>query len=304
MSDLPEAAERRLVGGAFSSGLSVSDFAACLEMGLEPVGLVQGYCVMHEGAYAMGGVLSRNISPFGASGSLSPSGSGYVQNYQCPHGMISTEHRAWGQNYEQTWVQDAWNQGFTSAFQRMLEEATTLGADGVVGVIDSQLPLGDVGAIEFHVWGTAVKVLDTPAPTSAPWTTYLAGQRLAKVFEAGYVPVSVIAAVSSVRVWAYCVTEYLMEGFAGSMWTNSSNSSNAIEIDQIVTAQSWSRQKVRSLARAQLRGDALHGADLRLAEREFQKGDLQIEAILRGNRIRRFKDFDPLPIPQPTVRLS
>ena len=296
--DLPEAAERRLAGGAFSSGLSVSDFGACLEMGLEPVGLVQGFCAMHQGAYAMGGTLSRNLSPFGGSGS------GYVQNYQCPHGMISNEHRMWGQNYEQTWVQDAWNQGFTSAYDRMLEEATTLGAHGVVGVIDTQMPLGDVGVIEFHLRGTAVKVLDMPAPTSSPWTTYLAGQRLAKVFEAGYVPISIVATVSSVRVWAYCVTEYLMEGFGGSMWTNATNSSSPIEIDQIVTAHTWSRQRVRSLARTQLRGDALHGAAVQLAQREFQKGDLEIEALLRGNRIRRFKDFDALPVPQPTVRLS
>jgi hypothetical protein len=218
--------------------------------------------------------------------------------------MISNEHRMWGQNYEQTWVQDAWNQGFTSAYERMLEEAATLGAHGVVGVIDTQMPLGDVGVVEFHVRGTAVKVLDTPAPTSSPWTTYLAGQRLAKVFEAGYVPVSIVAAVSSVRVWAYCITEYLMEGFAGSMWSNATSSSSAVEIEQIVTAQTWSRQRVRSLARAQLHGDALHGADLRSSEREFEKGDLEIEAVLRGNRIRRFKDFDPLPVPQPTVRLS
>ena len=296
--DLPEAAERRLASGAFSSGLSVSDFGACLEMGLEPVGLVQGFCAMHQGNYAMGAGLSRSLSPYGGAGG------GYVQNYQCPHGFISNEHRAWGQNYEQTWVQDAWSHGFTSAYQRMLEEATTLGAHGVVGVIDTETPLGDVGVTEFHVRGTAVKVLDTPAPTSSPWNTYLAGQRLAKVFEAGYAPVSIVASVSSVRVWAYCVTEYLMEGFAGSMWTNAPNASSAVEIDQIVTAQTWSRQRVRSAARAQLHGDALHGADLRLVEREFEKGDLEIQAVLRGNRIRRFKEFDALPVPQPTVRLS
>ena len=28
------------------SGLTVPDFAACLQMGLQPVGFVQGYCVM------------------------------------------------------------------------------------------------------------------------------------------------------------------------------------------------------------------------------------------------------------------
>jgi uncharacterized protein YbjQ (UPF0145 family) len=297
-NDLPEAAERRFAQDAFSSGLSVSDFAACLELGLEPVGLVQGFCAMQQGVYAMGGALSRSLSPYGGSDG------GYVQNYQCPHGMISNEHRMWGQNYEQTWVESAWNEGFTSSYTRMLEEAAQLGAHGVVGVIDTESRLGDVGVIEFHVRGTAVKVLDAPASSASPWNTYLAGQRLAKVFEAGYVPVSIVASVASVRVWAYCVTEYLMEGFGGSMWTNNANNVNSIEIEQIVTAKTWSRQSVRSSARAQLHGDALHGAELRLVEQEHEKGDLEIQAVLRGNRIRRFKDFDPLPVPKPTVRLS
>lgn len=291
-SDLPEAVERRLSDGAFSSGLSVSDFAACLELGLEPVGLVQGFCAMQQGAYSMGG-LSRSLAPYGGAQG------GYVQNYQCPHGMVPGEHRMWGQNYQQTWVESAWGQGFTSSYSRMLEEATLLGAHGVVGVVDTVSRLTDATVTEFHMWGTAVKVLGTPAATSTPWNTYLAGQRLAKVFEAGYVPVSIIASVASIRVWAYCVTEYLMESVG--MW---SNSTGPTEIEQIVTAMSQARFMARTSARDQLHGDALHGANLQLGEREFEKGDLEIEVVLRGNRIRRYKDFDPLPVPKPTVRLS
>jgi hypothetical protein len=45
-TDIPEAAARRFAEGAFTSGLTVPDFAACLQMGLEPVGYVQGFCVM------------------------------------------------------------------------------------------------------------------------------------------------------------------------------------------------------------------------------------------------------------------
>ena len=50
-SDVPEAAPRRLESGSFSSGLTVPDFAACLQMGLRPVGLVQGFCAMQWGWY-------------------------------------------------------------------------------------------------------------------------------------------------------------------------------------------------------------------------------------------------------------
>ncbi|MCU1362236.1 MAG: hypothetical protein JWM55_64 [Acidimicrobiaceae bacterium] len=292
-TDLPEAAQRRLSEGAFSSALGVSDFAACLEMGLEPVGLVQGFCAMQQGSYMMGG-LSRSLSPYGGSAG------GYVQNYQCSHGMISNEHRTWGQNYEQTWVETAWMQGFTSSFSRMLEEAGELGAHGVVGVVDTVTRLTDAKVLEFHMVGTAVKVLDAPAPTTPPWSTYLAGQRLSKLFEAGLVPVSIIASISSIRVWAYCTTEFLMGG-AGTMLRNSSGPQ---EIDQIVSAKSQARFIARSNVRAQLGSDSLRGANLELGEWEFERGDYEFQAVLRGNRVRRFKNFDPLPVPRATVRLS
>jgi uncharacterized protein YbjQ (UPF0145 family) len=297
-SDLPEAAQRRLTSGAFSSGLSVSDFAACLEMGLEPVGLVQGFCAMQVANYAMGsytmGGFGQGVTPYGGAEG------GYVQNYQCPHGVISAEHRMWGQNYQQTWVESAWRDGFNSAFVRMMEEAQAIAAHGVIGVVDSVQPLSDTGVVEYHLTGTAVTLRDGPAPTSNVWSTYLAGQRLAKIFEAGYAPVSIVASVSSIRVWASCITAYLMEG-TNFGW---SNNAEPTEVDQIVSAQTNARDIVRAKARSQLHGDALHGASMDVATREFSRGDLQIEIRLRGNRIRRFKDFDPLAVPKPTVRLS
>jgi uncharacterized protein YbjQ (UPF0145 family) len=293
--DLPEAAERRLSEGSFSSGLSVSDFAACLDMGLEPVGLVQGFCAMQWSTYTMGGQLQRNIAPYGGSHG------GYVENYQCPHGMISGEHRMWGQNYQQSWVESSWMQGFSSAYSRMIEEATQLGATGVVGILDTEEALVDRSIIEFHVRGTAVKLSDAPPSTAPPWTTFLAGQRLTKVIEAGYAPVSIVAALSSVRVWAYCITEYLMGGGGASMWSNNTSS---VEIDQIVRAKSAARVLARTYVRDQLEGDALHGATLVATNREYESGDLEIQTVMRGNRIRRFKEFDALAAPLRTVRLS
>jgi hypothetical protein len=293
-SDLPEAAQRRLSEGAFSSGLSVNDFAACLEMGLEPVGLVQGFCAMQWGAYGVG-FMQRGMTPYGGGQG------GYVENYQCPHvGMYGGEHRMWGQNYQQTWIENAWNEGFSSAYTRMLEEAGDLHADGIVGVLDSQSSLTEAGIIEFHLTGTAVKLKGAPVATTAPWTTYLAGARLAKLFEAGFAPVSVIVAVSSIRVWAYCMTEYLMGG--GGAFVMNQNFAPQ-EIDQIVRAQIAARTIARKNVHEQLHGDSLHGADLSVMEREFEGGDLEVQTLLRGNRVRRFKTFEALPVPQPTVRL-
>jgi hypothetical protein len=298
--DLPEAAERRFTDGAFTSGLTVPDFAACLQMGLEPVGYVQGFCVMQWQWYGMG-------SPFGMGGTLGGYGSpyggqarGYSESWQCPHGFVSAEHRGWGQNYEQSWIEDAWRQGFDGAYGRMLEEAAEAGAHGVVGVTDTSQPLGDMGVLEFRVQGTAVRVADGQPPADGrPWTTYLAGQRLAKSVEAGFAPVSIAASVASVRVWAYCVTEYLTEGSTGS-WGYQTGTA---EIEQTSKAHMAVRRIAREQIRAQLGHDSLHGASMITSERELGQGDAELQCILRGNRVRRFRAFDPLPAPRPTVRL-
>src|SRR5271167_1885487 len=120
--NLPEAAVRRLESSAFSSGLSVPDFAACLQLGLEPVALVQGFCVMQWGWYGAGSGYMRGMSPYVGAGGRNDGS--YSETYRCPHGYVSNEHRTWGQNLEQPWVEAAWRQGYGSAFNRMLEEAT------------------------------------------------------------------------------------------------------------------------------------------------------------------------------------
>jgi hypothetical protein len=296
-ADLPEAAVRRFADGAFTSGLSVPDFAACLQLGLEPVGFVQGFCVMQWQFYGMGAGLGMG---FGGYGPQYANTGGYSENYQCPHGMVSAEHRSWGQNYEQTWVEDAWTEGFTSSYSRMVEEAAEAGAHGVVGVVDTSYPLADMGVLEFKVQGTAVRVTDGDPPHGGqPWTTYLAGQRLAKLVEAGYAPVSIAASAASVRVWANCVTENLTEG-SNSMYGMATPGS---EIDQTVKAHTAVRRLARRRVRDQLDHDSLHGAALVTTSRELGQGDAELQCILRGNRVRRFKEFDPMPPPVPTVRL-
>jgi hypothetical protein len=290
VDDLPEAAGRRFADGAFTSGLTVPDFAACLQMGLEPVGYVQGFCVMKWG-----------YQGYELRAGWRPKGSDYSETWRCPHGMVSMEHRMWGQNCEQPWVARSWGRGFASAYGRMVEEARSLGAHGIVGVVDTTAPLSDLGVLEFRIQGTAVRVADGPAPIGKRvWTTYLAGQRLAKLVEAGFAPISVAAAMASVRVWAYCVTSYLTEG-SNSPW---GNQSPGAEIEQTAKAHMAVRRLAREHVRSQLGEDSLHGASLKTSTRELGEGDTELQCILRGNRVRRFKSFDPLPVPRPTVRLS
>lgn len=291
---LPEAAQRRLSSGAFSSGLSTPDFAACLAMGLRPVGLVQGFCVMKWSWYGAGSPYFQGSSPYSSGGGE------YAETYRCPHGFVSAEHRTWGQNYEQTWVESAWSQGFGSAYARLVDEAVSVGAHGVIGIVDTTRLLSDLSVTEFHILGTAVVVEGgEPPPDGRPWTTYLAGQRLAKLIEAGYMPVALAAAMTSVRVWAYCMTDYLMEG-RNFTW----GGAGAQEVDQVVRAHMAVRQLARRRVRDQLGADSLHGARMSTSLRELGEGDEVVECTLRGTRVRRFKDFDPLPAPRPTVRLS
>jgi uncharacterized protein YbjQ (UPF0145 family) len=296
-TDLPEAAVRRLESSAFSSGLTVPDFAACLDLGLRPLGLVQGFCVMRWGWYGAGSGYMRGVNPYTFGAQI---GDAYAETYRCQHGFVSAEHRMWGQNLEQTWVEDAWTQGYGSSYNRMLEEATALGAHGVIGVVDRVSNLADTGTTEFHFLGTAITVEDGPPPAGGvPWTTYLAGQRLTKSIEAGFMPVAVVAAMASVRVWAYCMTEYLMEGSRAWGGPNAPR-----EVDQVSKAHMAVRQLARKHVRRQLSGDTLHGARIEVVKRELAQGDEVIDCTLRGNRMRRFKDFDVVPPPRPTVRLT
>src|ERR1700684_3209601 len=88
--DLPAAGLRPPAGSTLSSGLSGPDFAACLDLGLEPVALVQGFCVMQWGWYGPGSGYGRGVSPYMA-GQQTPGS--YSETYRCPHGFVSNEHR-------------------------------------------------------------------------------------------------------------------------------------------------------------------------------------------------------------------
>jgi hypothetical protein len=296
---LPEAALRRLQSDTFSSGLSVPDFAACLDLGLQPVALVQGFCVMQWGWYGQGSSFMRTMTPYGF-GPQYPDA--YSESYRCPHGMVyGGDHRVWGQNLEQPWVEQAWSGGYMTAYTRMLEEARTHGAHGIIGVVDRVSNVADRGTTEFHFLGTAVTVEGGPPPAGgAPWSTYLAGQRLTKSIEAGFMPISVVASLASVRVWAYCMTEYLMEGSVSM----GMGSTRPVLVEQVSRAHMAVRQLARKHVRQQLAGDELHGARIEVIGRELSQGDEVLDCTLRGNRVRRFKEFDPVPPPRPTVRLS
>lgn len=297
-ADVPPEAKGRLGRGAFSSGLSVPEFAACLGMGMRPVGLVQGFCVMQWSWYGAGSMYLR--SGYGAGSTWGTA----LSTYQCPHGYVSSEHRSWGENFEQPWIAQAWQQGFNTAYQRMVEEAAQAGADGIVGVVDRITGLIGTGVREFHLLGTAVAVDGQAAGRSRSrggiWTTYLAGQRLAKLLEAGFVPVSIAGAMSSIRVWEVCTTEILMRGGYDSWGMVTPGG----EIRQVSDAHMAARRRARDYIRTSLQGGILHGAKMAVSEHELGEGDREITCVIRGNAVRPERQAAPLEAPLPTVRLQ
>jgi hypothetical protein len=284
-TDLPPESAGRVTSATFSSGLTVPDFAACLHMGMRPVALVQGYCVMRW-SWVMNtpyytGTASRYRS---------------LSSYSCPHGYYATtaEHPRYGYNNEWTGLTDAWAEGYNQAYHRMIEEAAEAGAHGVIGVVDSARSLVDSGIREFHIYGTAVVVEDEPAPKQI-WTSYLAGERLAKLIEAGFFPVSVVASMAAVFVNPVCVTEILDHG----RWDQFGVVQPSDENIQMADAEMQSRRLARDHVKTRLGSDRLHGASL---ETGWSAG--ACECTIRGTRGPRFREAEPLEPPRPTVRLS
>lgn len=127
---IPLLAQRRLSelgdgGGAFTSDLSVTDFALCHQLGLKPLSQVMGTSIYQIG--------------------YQPVGFGYGAEMNEMHTLSQ-----------------AWNEARDRAFARLAAEAASVGADVVVGVAmrSGAAPwteVGGYGAIEYLVNGTAVK---------------------------------------------------------------------------------------------------------------------------------------------------
>jgi uncharacterized protein YbjQ (UPF0145 family) len=274
--------------GAWSSALSSAEFAATTALGLEPVGFVQGCSVVSWSFMGFGG---------GAMGSYGYGNTGgYSEQFSCPHGFVSAEHRLYGVNYEKTWIEQTWQQAFAGAYARLLADAEALGADGVIGVVERRIHHSENAMLEIALTGTAVRA-DGPDRPGHVFSTYLAGQKLTKLFEAGLVPVSIAAVLISIGVYESCVTELQLRG-GSYTW----GMAPVGEIEQLSRAERTARSLARSRLREGLGSDSLFGATLQTGEYESAQGP-QIEVTLRGTRVRRFRPFAELPPPVPVVNL-
>jgi uncharacterized protein YbjQ (UPF0145 family) len=186
---IPAAAEERLrtlgaeAGQAFTSDLSVPEFALLRRHDLEPLTQVMGSSVYHVGWQ----YLNQSI---------------------------------WGSTIQElTVLADAYNDCRMRAFSRLRQEAGLAGADAVVGVRITAARY-DWGSdlVEFQAIGTAVRApaLGTRA---GPALTNLSGQDVALLLDGGYTPLGVVGATSVFfgQMWTW--GQSMPFGQGGGFWS-------------------------------------------------------------------------------------
>lgn len=166
--------------GSFTSALSVQEFAAIRSVGFSPVGQVLGSAVYNVGwsysgcGYGYGGM---------AGGFGGGYGSGGYGLSSAPVVDVPATRRLLGQARHR-------------AVERMREECSGLGGDGVVGVRLTVKSFYGNG-LEFMAIGTAVRA-DGDTRPRRPFTSDLSGQDFAKLIRAGWVPVDLVQGVGAV----------------------------------------------------------------------------------------------------------
>jgi uncharacterized protein YbjQ (UPF0145 family) len=176
---IPIAAERRLRelrgtqsadggrGVSFTSDLSVSGFALCHQLGLEPLSQVMGSSIYQMGYQSAWGQMQGGYDPYGG-----------------------------GAMIELDTLSQALNEVRERALHRLAEEARQIGADAVVGVETraGESELGGGGgqlALEHMVLGTAVRRKD--ARSEQPVMTELSVADYALLLRAGIEPAGIVA---------------------------------------------------------------------------------------------------------------
>ncbi len=141
----------------FTSDLSVNEFLLVRKAGFEPVGLCVGSCVYHVGI----------------------------------------QYGNWNKNQELTVLSQAMYHARELAMSRMREEASDMGADGIVGVqLEIKRLEWDANILEFIAFGTGI-VHERGhrafrAHDGGPFTSDLSGQDFWTLLHSGYRPIEMV----------------------------------------------------------------------------------------------------------------
>ena len=266
---LPPAAAARMqrfaLDGVRTSLLDVPGMASISGVGLPPVGEVMGCIVEHIGWQGFGGCGYYGPTAGWAAGWGSTVTSGSGSRYAGYKPYV-----------------DALYRGYDTAIERMVLEARSMGADGVVGVRLSVTHLGQDNR-EFVALGTAVRGTgDVHVPR--PFVTDLPGADVAKLLHAGWVPVSIAFGISvAVRHDDYATLSQARS------WGWNTEVSGYTELVQHVRDDARDRFQQHA-ARAGADGAIVSSMDLRIWEHEPNEGhrDHVAESTVFGTTMGRF----------------
>ncbi len=259
---------RRAAGSDVATSLLSAPAAAALgAVGLQPIGEAMGCVVEQIGWQGYGGCGVNPGFGFGATWG----------------GDVNARTVSAGSS---RWVAfapyvEAIRRGYATALDRLLQEATALGADGVVGIDLTVSHLGN-NAREFMALGTAVRAAG-PARPRRPFTTELSGTDVAKLLPRGWVPAALVVAVEvAIRHDDWNTRNQAMS------WSNT-------EVAGYTELVQHARRAVRSDLGKQVRrlgADGLVASELGLRISEIepaeQHRDHVAEAIMIGTAIAHF----------------
>ena len=256
--DLPKDAGRRLEQlehGLFTSDLSVNEFLLVKETGFHPLGFVMGSSIYHTG--------------------------------------IQT--RSWRKSQELTKLTEAMYNARELAMTRMEEEATELGADGVVGVrLDVNYYEWGRDAAEFIAMGTAVKAENGDSylnKLGKPFTSDLSGQDFWTIMQTGHVPQGLVMGT--------CVYHIAHRGLGQTLGSAGQN----VELPNFTQAL----YEARELAMTRMQDEANQLAasgivGVRLEEKSHQWGSHAIEFLALGTAVT--KSAGDVTLPKPITIIS
>ncbi|HTT86149.1 MAG TPA: heavy metal-binding domain-containing protein [Acidimicrobiales bacterium] len=256
--DLPKDASHRLEQlehGLFTSDLSVNEFLLIKEVGFHPLGFVMGSSIYHTG--------------------------------------IQT--RSWGKSQELTKLTEAMYNARELAMTRMEEEATELGADGVVGVrLDVNYYEWGSDAAEFIAMGTAVKAESGASHRNAqgkPFTSDLSGQDFWTIMQTGHVPQGL--------VMGNCVYHIAHRGIGQALGSVGRNVELPNFTQALYEARELAMTRMQDEAN-ELRANGIVG--VRLEEKSHQWGSHTIEFLAIGTAVTR--TGGEVSLPRPTTIIS
>ena len=260
---------------SWTSDLGAGEFAAVRGVGFDPVGQVMGSTVDQIGYAGWGACGTMQYAAArrygsGPGGATTGSGGSRWVGYGIRRAALYSARRR--------------------AVQRLVEECTMLGGDGVVGVDLSIRPFpGATQALEFTVLGTAVRARGRHH-LAAPFLCDLSGQDFARLLHSGWVPCGLAFGVAvGVRH-----DDYRSRGVARS-WRNG-------EVSAYTDLVQRTREEVRAQIGADVTrqgGSALVVRDMTLTIREQEcrvyegNSDHVAEATMIGTALTPFRPSRP-----------